>query len=176
MTLQSELTGFDGRSIANFILTSYDPIKWNISNKKINKLIYFAHGISLARLEKKLVRNYFEAWDHGPVIRVVYDAFKQFGFAPIQRLATYVDLFDRKEKLVSTDQIGSQEKEFILRIVKSYIMYSADELEAMSHARGSPWYIVKSLPTDESPYQNRIPDRLIQEFFVKSLGEKRGLN
>ena len=176
MGLEKELTGHDGRSIANFILNSYDPTIWSLSNKKINKLIYFVHGISLVRFDHKLVRNYFEAWDHGPVIRVVYDAFKKFGFAPVQGLATYIDLFDHTEKVVSTEPITSRECEFISRVVSTYVRYSADELEAMTHAPGSPWHHVKNLPADDSPYQNRISDQLIREYFMQTVGEKRDLN
>jgi uncharacterized phage-associated protein len=176
MGLEKELTGHDGRSIANFILNSYDSTIWGLSNKKINKLIYFFHGISLVRFDHKLVRNYFEAWDHGPVIRVVYDAFKKFRFAPVQGLATYIDLFDNTEKVVSTERITPRECEFISRVVTTYVQYSADELEAMTHAPGSPWHHVKNLPVDDSPYQNRISDQLIREYFMQTVGEKRDLN
>ena len=176
MTLENELKGYDGRAIANLILSSYDAATWQISNKKINKLIYFVHGFGLARLERKLVRNYFEAWDHGPVVRVVYDTFKRFGFSPIPNLATYTDLFDREEKVVEFHEIVEEEKQFILQVAGAYIKYTADELEAMTHSPGSPWHAVKNLNSLDRPYRLRIPDPLIREYFVRILGDKRVLN
>lgn len=176
MALERELSGHDGRSLANFILQSFDPVKLELSNKKLDKLIYFVHGISLVRFDRRILRNYFEAWDHGPVVRVVYNAFKKFGFAPVQGMATYVDLFDKIEKVASTDRITPREAEFIYRVVSAYVQYSADELEALTHAPGSPWYRVKNLPAEHTTYQNRIPDQMIREYFANMVGEKRGLN
>lgn len=176
MGLTEELAGYDGRAVANLVLAEYDSLRWDISNKKINKLIFQVYGVALARMEKKLIRNYFEAWEHGPVIRVVYEAFKLYGFSPILQPATHFDIFEQVEKVVPVDNISASDREFILKVVSSYIAYSADELEEMTHQPGGPWDRVRLARMTEPKYQNRIPDLLIREYFVAQLGEAGRLN
>ncbi|HKG75432.1 MAG TPA: type II toxin-antitoxin system antitoxin SocA domain-containing protein, partial [Aestuariivirgaceae bacterium] len=132
----------DGRLIANLILDHFDSEEWAISNKKINKLIYFCHGFSLCRLSQPLVRNHFEAWRHGPVIKVVYDNFKKAEFSPIKIRATAFDYVEARELPVSYQAISSQMRDFILGITEHFIGESADELEQITHESGSPWHIV----------------------------------
>jgi uncharacterized phage-associated protein len=169
--LAKELTGHDARSIANFILSAFDAKQFEISNKKINKLIYFAHGYHFARFNSALIRNYFEAWEHGPVVRVVYESFKQFGFDPIAELAFHFDLFEQIERLVTFDDLSLREQEFILRITSHYVQYSADELERMTHQPGTPWAITRCKQIDEPQYQNRIMNNLIRDYFAAEIGE-----
>ncbi len=39
------------------------------------KLVYIAHGWTLALLDRPLIMSTIEAWRYGPVIPVLYDAF-----------------------------------------------------------------------------------------------------
>jgi uncharacterized phage-associated protein len=48
-----------------------------ISNMKLLKLLYFAHGYCLAVFNRPLFKENFEAWQHGPVIPEVYAAYKK---------------------------------------------------------------------------------------------------
>ncbi len=50
-----------------------------ISNLKLQKLLYYAQGYCLARLERPLFDAPIEAWDHGPVVPTVYHAYKRHG-------------------------------------------------------------------------------------------------
>src|SRR5688572_13625678 len=74
---------YDARQVANHMLDRADQNGIVVTNLAINKLVYFAHGIYLADFSKSLIKNSFEAWQFGPVVQVLYDAFKTFGNAPI---------------------------------------------------------------------------------------------
>lgn len=47
-----------------------------ISNMKLQKLLYYAQGFALALLDKPLFDEDFEAWAHGPVLRCIYNKYK----------------------------------------------------------------------------------------------------
>ncbi|MDJ0413815.1 Panacea domain-containing protein [Rhodococcus opacus] len=49
-----------------------------LSNLKLQKLMYYAQGRSLAVAGRPLFDADIEAWDHGPVVAEVYHAFKAF--------------------------------------------------------------------------------------------------
>lgn len=173
--LTKELAGYDGRAIANYILSVLDAQKFEISNKKINKLIYFVHGYFIARFNRVLIRNYFEAWEHGPVVRVVYDSFKKFRFGVILNPAIHVDVFEQVERPVSFDSMTPDERRFIFRVALHYARYPANQLEDMTHQPGTPWAITRAKAAEEPLYQNRIANDLIREHFAAQIGAKSRL-
>lgn len=167
---------YDARKLANLLLDSFDIRTAELSNKKLNKLLYFVHGAGLARLGYPLVRNHFEAWDHGPVIDVVYHAFKQFEWAPIQSRAMAFDYAVGFEKVIDYKDINPSDRDFILRVASYYNKYSADELEEMTHEVDSPWAVVRSTPKIDRGIKDRIPEDLIRSYFVIRLGPPRSVN
>ena len=80
---------YDPRSIANLLLDEADRLAINITNLSLQKLLYFAHGLSLIEDGKPLVSGYFEAWQHGPVHPLVY-----LRLAPSRMLAGHLSLFE----------------------------------------------------------------------------------
>jgi len=51
----------------------------DLTNLKLQKLLYFAYGLHYALYGKELFSERFEAWQYGPVLRSVYKEFKNFG-------------------------------------------------------------------------------------------------
>lgn len=47
-----------------------------ITQLKLQKLMYIAQGIHLALYDKPLLKEEIEAWQHGPVVRELYNEFK----------------------------------------------------------------------------------------------------
>lgn len=162
----------DARAIANLILDRFDSEKYSISNKKINKLIFLCHGFCLVRLGRPLIRNHFEAWTHGPVVRVVYDAFKDFEWQPIQGRAQFLDYSHDRFLDVGYSEIPTEVIELVVRVSEHYASFSAGQLEALTHEEGSPWSAVWKLPEEDRGIRNRIPDRLIQGYFSKRWGQR----
>lgn len=66
----------DIKDVADWFL-----LKKNMSNKKIQKLCYYAEAWSLALLNQDIAQNSdFEAWVHGPVSKVLYKVYREFGW------------------------------------------------------------------------------------------------
>ncbi|MDU1029529.1 MAG: DUF4065 domain-containing protein [Clostridiales bacterium] len=56
----------------------------NISNLKLQKLLYYAEGSFLALRDQSLFPEPIVAWKHGPVVESVYHAFKENGSSGIE--------------------------------------------------------------------------------------------
>jgi uncharacterized phage-associated protein len=55
-----------------------------VDNLKLQKLLYYSQAVYLVLHNKEpLFLEDIEAWDYGPVVPVVYQAYKQFGFESI---------------------------------------------------------------------------------------------
>lgn len=160
----------DGRSIANLILDRFDAVRFEISNKKINKLLYYCHGFSLIRLNSNLLRNHIEAWIHGPVVRVVYEQFRKFEYRPIENRALFFDYETGREQIVSYEQVSPQETDLILKVATHFVKYTADELEEFTHKENSPWWIVKQMQPSDRGIRDRIPNELIRLDFTEKFG------
>jgi uncharacterized phage-associated protein len=73
----SELNCYD---IAQYFLAQRDDDAGDlISNLKLQKLVYYAQGFSLALYDRPLFPERIEAWTHGPVVPGLYYEYKNYG-------------------------------------------------------------------------------------------------
>lgn len=64
----------------------------DITNMKVNKLCYYAFLLFYKRTRKKLFNETIYAWQHGPVIKEVYNDYKCCGSNVISNNYDYEDL------------------------------------------------------------------------------------
>ena len=115
-----------------------------ITNLKLQKLLYYAQGYYLAKQNEPLFKEDFLAWEHGPVVRKIYNKYKTNGARGIE----YDEDFN-----VNIDQ----ETESILQYVyNEYGKYTAWKLRDMTHEE-TPW---KTTPRNEVISKDKI-----KEFF-----------
>lgn len=118
----------DIKDVADWFL-----LKGNMSNKKIQKLCYYAEAWSLVLLNQDIARRSdFEAWVHGPVSKVLYDEFKEFGWRELTIINPDV-VKDRLASLFTNEQLDVLES-----VWDTYGEYGADQLEALTHTE-KPW-------------------------------------
>jgi uncharacterized phage-associated protein len=118
--------------VANYILEisreeSEDGEFDLITPMKLQKLVYFCQGYSLALLEKPLFPEPIEAWEHGPVCPKLYHMLKVYKASP---MAAIID----PEKII----LGNNEKHLIRMVYDNYRQYSASGLRKITHEKG-PW-------------------------------------
>jgi uncharacterized phage-associated protein len=66
---------------AHWFLASIDREAGDsITHLKLQKLVYYAQAWALARLDKSLFGEDFEAWTHGPVVPSLFERFKDYGW------------------------------------------------------------------------------------------------
>lgn len=133
---------YDARAIANYLIEVAAAQKTEVSTLSLMKIVYFAHGTFLAECGRALVRQRFEAWENGPVIRVLWEAlngchgvipstFRAKRFDP--HAGAYVDL---------PDALPEHLKSFLRHVFSEYVVFSAGTLVGMTHVPSSPWHTV----------------------------------
>ena len=111
------------QDIADYFLILVDREAGDsITQLKLQKLVYFAQGISLALLDKPLFENAIEAWEHGPVVRELRKKFGEFGPSPLPPPGE-----------IEFDVYNSQQKELIYRVYSTYGEHSASYLRNLTH-------------------------------------------
>lgn len=136
------------RDVANYFLGTFDAESGdNISNLKLQKLLYYAQGFHLAMHEgEPLFLDPVEAWDRGPVVRSLYQKYKSFGWGAIERPSN----FDMYEYLPETREL--------LDVVSGvYGQYTAKRLERMTHQE-PPW--------NETPRNEAISIDSMRSYFT----------
>ena len=160
---------YEARKICNFLLTRYRAETYDLTNLRLNKLLYFIHGWGLTSRPDGLVRNHFEAWRLGPVIKPVFETFKVFGEKQILGLAEHLDYASGQKRPVSFDEITPADIAIITSVFESYAHYTTGELVALSHEEGGPWHVVYTAWANDNRLSPRIPNELIRDYFA---GEK----
>ncbi|PRQ12429.1 hypothetical protein C1Y63_01160 [Corynebacterium sp. 13CS0277] len=71
------------RFVAEWFLAWAEERDDDLSNLKLNKLLYYAQGLHLATTGSPLFSEDIYAWSQGPVLPEVFHAFAEYGRAPI---------------------------------------------------------------------------------------------
>ncbi|SRR5258708_25052480 len=156
-------------SIANELLDLSNQAGRKITQIEIQKLVYFAHGWNLALTNQPLIGEFIEAWQYGPVVRTLYDAFKKFGSDPITEKAVSWRMGSNGKFMCETPVIQSEapaqdfySRELVSKIWQKYGSLAPFKLVEITHLPDSPW---RQAFEQRKPY---IPNENIQAYF-KSL-------
>jgi uncharacterized phage-associated protein len=154
----------DARAIANEFLDLGDLTGVSLTNMALQKLVYLAHGWHLLERGSPLATNHFEAWEHGPVVRALYEAVKSAGEKPVAGRAMWFNALANRLEIARAD-LTMVEHEFLRRIFDRYGRLTAAQLRAITHEPGGPWDRVWNAGPDEIYFDQRIPTDLIRTHF-----------
>ncbi len=140
--------------VADYLIFLTSDVFDDMSNMKINKLLYYAQGHCLQETGHPLFNEPVEAWDHGPIVNSVFQRYKKYGKTPIK---------DYDQDAVS--RLTDYEKELLMNVAMRYGVYTASALRNMTHKPKTPWDQVY----DENSMHTEIPIRIIKEYFEKNV-------
>lgn len=116
-------------AVANCVLKQARDRGIEITNLKLQKLVYFVQGFALAQLEHPLFQEEIQAWTYGPVIPKLYRLLKRYGSAPITGVLAANDNMD-----------GDKEACSVVRSVLDKLgNLTSTQLVRLSHMEHSPW-------------------------------------
>jgi uncharacterized phage-associated protein len=174
---------FTATAIANHFLDAARSKGVALTPLQIQKLVYFAHGWSLAVSGKPLIREPIQAWKFGPVIHQLYREFRRFKDQQITEHARdlrvgpglrklTIDALEAYEPSIDDDdQHGDRElaKAIIDRVLDVYGKIDGLQLSTLTHREGTPWSIVQKKFHGRIPPGMNIPNQIILEWFHKDL-------
>ncbi len=112
-----------------FIEQSSTMAENDLTNLKLQKILFYAQAESLNATGKKLFIDDVEAWQYGPVVDFVYQWLKGCGAYPVTTFDVETD----------TSEASAVKKQFLQEIWDKYSIYSAAHLVKQTHEAGSPW-------------------------------------
>jgi uncharacterized phage-associated protein len=139
-----------------FVKKGIDERKF-VTQMKLQKMVYFAHGFHLATFGKPLVNELFEAWKFGPVIQTIYKEYQSYGNSPITELGS-----KRDKELQTLDEHAKRAIEFTWAVTKDL---SASALSNWTHKENSPW--AKAYTPDT--WSIAIGNESIKDYFTELL-------
>ncbi|MEK7609308.1 MAG: type II toxin-antitoxin system antitoxin SocA domain-containing protein [Patescibacteria group bacterium] len=130
-----------------------------ITNKKLQKLVYYAQAWSLVLNNKKLFSEPIEAWVHGPAIRSLYVQYKKFGFEPIQ-----------EEIKPNTINVSGKTKELLDTVWNAYGKLDAGYLEMLTHSE-KPWQEAREGLQSSESSDNEISLKSMKSYYSEKMEE-----
>ena len=134
------------RKVAEYFLWLTHDQDEQISNLKLQKLLYYAQGYHLANYAVPLFDAPIHAWKHGPVVQEIYSNYKQYGSCSIPAPST-----------LNINRYKENEQKTIEWVAEVFGKFSGIELRNMTHAEPL-WQNIKDGEV--------IPVAQIREYFL----------
>ena len=147
--------------IANYFLDRAEAEGRTLGHMKVQKLVYIAYGWYLALTGERLFNEPIQAWQHGPVIRSLYDEFKHYVNRGITERATELNLDTWDEVVPRVDPADTMVELVLGKVWAAYNRFSGWQLRQKTHEPETPW----SLTYDPGERDKIIPDELIRPHF-----------
>ncbi|MCO4857253.1 DUF4065 domain-containing protein [Herbaspirillum sp. WGmk3] len=134
-----------------------------LTNMKLQKLVFFAHGVYLAGFDAPLIEEPIRAWDFGPVIPPLYEKLRKYGRDKVD--------FDLAPETRSTLENDPQADEAIMAVWEAYRNHTAIQLSQITHLPKTPWDQIWNRP--DGRYE-MIPNAIIKEYYKNRVQRNAG--
>ena len=147
---------YDVLDVANYIVGYCNKSTYQITNLRLQKLLYFVQGDFLACKDIPCFDNKLEAWDFGPVAPDAYYFFRVFSSQPIPTIySDPVKSWTAKNVEQANKIIKSEDQEEINIVIESMKNYSTYQLVDITHSQ-DPWRNAYNNPFDKTITQESI--------------------
>lgn len=142
--------------VASYVLRA---IPSGMSTMKLQKLVYFAQGWSLAFLRKPLFEEQFQAWRRGPVCAELFELHR--GRFSVDSLPA-----GRPEAL------DAEQRVIVDAVLRNYSGMTGVHLSELSHVPDGPWAHARRAAGAEGDAASRaVIDRgVMEKYFREALG------
>jgi len=131
-----------------------------VTHLRLQKLLYYAQGWSLAATGQPLFDEELQAWEHGPVAVLAYPHFADYGRDPIA-----------PHEASAAEELSEGERNLLQSVWGHYKQFSASGLRAMTH-REPPYISARAGAADASPSRRPISRESMTDHF-RALYSKR---
>lgn len=149
-----------------FDIADYFLSKQSMSQKKLQKLVYYAYAWTLTllnenenELSNRLFNDEIQAWVHGPVCPALYEKYKSYGWNNIPKIECDIEKFP-EDILDILNQVWS-----------IYGGFNGNQLEAISHSE-DPWRIARMGCTVTMSNQKVLDDKIIYDYYSQRINSQ----
>ena len=154
-------------AVANEFLDLAAKSGKSLTQMQLQKLVYIAHGWSLAINNEPLTVDQPQAWDYGPVYPELWEALRKYGKSIVSDKIKVGDfgfgIFSEKSDDYVTANLTDKQSELISKVYDVYGGFHAFQLSTMTHQEGTPWH---KIFVEECIKRGTILNDLIKEYFV----------
>lgn len=151
---------YTANEIADWFLRNVDTESGDtISHLKLQKLVYYAQAWHYTLFNTPLFEEKIEAWMHGPVVRSIYDRFKD--------VAVYSQI-DINTLQLEAPEISGKSLDLLSEIREIYGEHSAKYLEDLTHEE-DPWIIARNGIPNYAYCEQEITLSSMKEFYSAKL-------
>ncbi len=119
----------DPKTVAQWFISRAFREGEYLTQMKLQKLVYIAHGWNLGLYNDPLISGDVEAWQWGPVVRPLYATYAIFGSRPI------VD-----ECIINPPGLRDDQSDRLAeKVWEVYRKYTAAQLSELTHRPNTPW-------------------------------------
>lgn len=141
---------YDALTIAKWIINKIHP-----EPLKLQKLLYLAQGYSYAFYDRPLFKDEIEGWVHGPVVRSVYNIFREYQYNSI-------------DTNFQIENIDKEAEDVLNYIINKFSKYDAKYLEKISHEQ-EPWIESRTGLDPDERSDKTISKESISNYFINEI-------
>lgn len=141
---------YDALIIAKWIINKIHP-----EPLKLQKLLYLSQGYSYAFYDRPLFNDELEGWVHGPVVRNVYNIFKEYQYNSIDINFEIEDLDKEAEEVLNY-------------VIDKFSKYDSKYLEELSHKQ-EPWILSRNGLDPDERSDKTISKEIIANYFSNEI-------
>lgn len=142
-------------NIARYVINYAKDHNCNITNLKLQKILYYIQAAFLVKSQgtEGCFKESIVAWQHGPVVKVVYNEYMKYGAGEIPRQEYESKIvFEngnmKLEKIPFNDSFLSEDDEKeIKKVLSALLPIGAWQLVTYTHQE-KPWKEIKELNTE----------------------------
>jgi len=142
--------------IADSLISLAYSNRSELTNLKLQKLLYYSQAWHLALFGKTLFEEDFEAWVHGPVVPAIFRKYRSYKWGPIANVS-------------DAPQDARAHLEEVWRV---YGSLSAFDLERLTHSE-EPWKQARNGLAPDASSHEVITKRSMQTFYSTVLHEQQ---
>jgi uncharacterized phage-associated protein len=146
---------FDTNKIADTIIAlSRERGRNDVTNLKLQKLMYYAQAWRLVFTGEPLFLESIEAWVHGPVVPSIFRRFRDYRWRPIDCEVDPCESVDIRRHIES--------------VLNAYDRFDATQLERLTHCE-SPWIEARKGLDPDMSSRNVISHSAMRDYYSSRL-------
>ena len=147
-------------TVADYFLALANECEEPITNMKLNILVYYTQAWCLAVFDRPLFADEIEAWVHGPVLRTLYNTYKQFRWTPI--ITGDLNVEEIRQ------QFSPELQELLDDISEIYLPKTTYALEQLTQSE-EPWIVARQGLAPYEPSSNLITEDSMKNYYARML-------